>query len=172
MSAELDQLTAYGTELLAACRAQVDTLRVTPFGAVNASGRLKREMRMDTAETPSGYQLRILAPGYVLTLLFGRQPGKFPPLRAIQQWIIDKGLVPRPGANGKTISITAGEKGYSPLAYLIARKLADKGNTVHTQGPPSALFAAVLSPDQVTAAVKVRILPLLIERVLTVVRAA
>ena len=165
MSAELDYLTSLGDELLAACREQVDTLAVTRFGPVNASGRLKRELRREVSATPELLSLAFYAPGYVLTLLFGRRPGKFPNLTAIKQWIAVKGIVPHPDKNGKAVSTDT-------LAYLIGRKIARDGNTVHQQGPPSQLFATILSADNVNAALKAHLVPLLVQRVATVLAEA
>lgn len=164
MSAELDQLTAYGADLVAACVAQVDSLPVTRYGPVNASGRLKRELRSEATETPTGFRLQLLAPGYVLTLLFGRQPGKFPNLTGIKQWIAVKGIVPHPDKNGRAVSVDS-------LAYLIGRKIAREGNTVHQQGS-SALFASILDPVEVMAALKARVVPLLLTNVVNVLREA
>jgi hypothetical protein len=165
MPAELDQLTAYGAELVAACVAQVESLPVTRFGPVNASGRLKRELRAEATETPGGFRLQLLAPGYVLTLLFGRQPGRFPNLTGIKQWIAVKGIVPHPDKNGRAVSVDS-------LAYLIGRKIAQQGNTVHQQGPPSALFASILDPLEVAAALKAQLVPLLLGNVVNVLQQA
>lgn len=158
MSAELDQLNAYGAELLTACREQIATLQVTGFGAVNASGRTAAAMRAEVSETATGYRLQLFAPGSILTLIYGRKPGKMPPLLSIELWMADKGIVPRPDKNGKSISTRS-------LAFLIARKIKNKGNTVYIQGPPSKLFADILNADEVGAAIKSRIVPLLVEQI-------
>lgn len=51
----------------------------------------------------------------------GRRPGgKFPPLRAILDWIRVKPVIPRPDKNGRIPSTNS-------LAYLISRKIAVKG---------------------------------------------
>ena len=165
MPAELDQLTAYGTELLTACREQMATLQVTRFGSVNASKRTSDALRFEVGPTPTGYRLQLFAPGSILTLIYGRKPGKFPNLLAIEQWIADKGIVPHPDKNGKSISTKS-------LAYLIGRKIASQGNTVHQQGPPSKLFADLLGGANVSAAIKVRIVPLLVQQVLSTLHQA
>jgi hypothetical protein len=117
-AAELDQLTAFGAELLAACREQLANLKVTKYGAVNASKRTSDAMRYEASTTSGGYRLELFAPGSIMTLIFGRKPGQFPPLIDIQQWIEDKNIVPRPDAKGKAVSATPGPNGYSPLASL------------------------------------------------------
>ena len=164
-AAELDQLNAYGAELLTACREQMASLPVTRFGPVNASKRTSEAMYYQVSETPTGYRLQLIAPGSILTLIYGRKPGKFPNLTAIEQWIADKGIVPRPDKNGKSISTKS-------LAFLIGRKIANDGNTVFTQGPPSKLFADILSGPNVSAAIKTRIIPLLVEQVRSEIRHA
>ena len=164
-SAELAQLTAYGAELLTVCREQMASMPVTRFGPVNASGRTSAALRIEVSETPSGYRLQLFAPSAILTLVYGRRPGKFPNLTAIEQWIADKGIVPRPDKNGKSISTKS-------LAFLIGRKIANSGNTVYQQGPPSKLFADILSAVNVSAAIKARILPLLVLDVRSEIRAA
>ena len=164
-SAELAQLTAYGAELLTACREQLATLSVTRFGPVNASGRTSAALRAEVSETPNGYRLQLFAPSSILTLVYGRKPGKFPNLTAIEQWITDKGIVPHPDKNGKSISTKS-------LAYLIGRKIANSGNTVFQQGPPSKLFADILRAPNVSAAIKSRILPLLVADVQSQIHAA
>lgn len=50
----------------------------------------------------------------------GRRPGKFPPLRAILDWIRIKPVIPRPDKRGRVPSTNT-------LAYLISRKIALKG---------------------------------------------
>ena len=171
-AAELDQLTAFGAELLAACREQLANLKVTRFGPVNASKRTSDAMHCEVSATAAGYRLQLFMPESGLTLIFGRKPGKFPPLIDIQQWIVDKGIVPTPDENGKATSITANAKGYSPLAFLFARAIKEKGNTVYQNGPPSSLFAKLLDKDSVMAAVKARIFPLLVQDVQTQIHAA
>lgn len=158
MPAEIDQLTAFGAELLAACREQLATLPVTRFGPVNATRRTSEAMHAEVTATATGYRLQLFAPATVLTLIYGRQPGKFPNLLAIEQWIEAKGIVPRPDQNGKSISTKS-------LAYLIGRKIAREGNEVLKQGPPSKLFADILIGPNVSAAVKARVIPLLVEQV-------
>lgn len=50
----------------------------------------------------------------------GRKPGKFPPIDKILKWIQDKPVRPKPNEKGKLPSP-------KPLAFLIARKIANEG---------------------------------------------
>lgn len=61
--------------------------------------------------------IKLLGEPYSQQLESGRKAGRFPPIKAIEQWIIDKGISSR--IEGK-ISI-------SSLAFLIARKIAKEG---------------------------------------------
>jgi len=164
MPAELDQLLAFGNELLTGCREQLATLPITRFGPAQASGRTAAAMRVEGSETPDGYRLQLIAPSSILTLIFGRKPGRFPPLKDIEQWIADRNIVPRPDKNGKSISTKS-------LAFLIGRSIRDKGNTVHQQGG-SKLFADILNQDNISAGIKARVVPLLVQQVLSEIRQA
>lgn len=165
MPAELDHLNAFAAELLAGCREQLATLPVTRFGPVNATKRTSDAMRTEVGPIPEGFRLQLFAPGSIVTLIYGRRPGKFPPLLDIQHWIEARNIVPRPGPNGKPVSAVAGPKGYSTLAYLFGRAIATKGNTVFQQGPPSTLFAHLISPESILKQVQSLLLPIFIERV-------
>lgn len=161
----LARLTDYGNDLLASVRDEVQNKPITKFGPANASGRLVRELRVAVSETATGYRLELFAPTYVLTLIYGRKPGKFPPLLAIEQWIQDKGIVPHPDAKGRTPSTKS-------LAYLIGRKIANKGNTVWQQGAPSTLFGDKLNKELVAKDLAKLLLPVFVDEVRTVLLAA
>ena len=165
MSAELTQLTDYGNELVTTLRERIKSFPATRFGPVNASGNLAASLRADVSETPTGYRLTLYAASYALALEYGRKPGKFPNLEAIKQWIEDKGIVPRPDANGRTVSTKS-------LAYLIGRKIQNQGTTIYQAGTPSKLFGAIISPENVTAAVTARVIPLLLQQVASELREA
>lgn len=61
-------------------------------------------------------------PSYWMYIEYGRGPGKFPPIEAIQNWMTVKHIVPRNDATVPQVS------------YLIARKIAREG----TQGKHAA----------------------------------
>lgn len=61
--------------------------------------------------------VKLLGNDYAVQLEQGRKPGKFPPIKAIEQWIKDKGIF----AN------VLQEIKISSLAFLIARKIAKDG---------------------------------------------
>lgn len=164
-TAELTQLTAYGAELVTGLRERVKSFQATRFGPVNASGKLAASLRCEVVETATGYRLTFYAAAYALALEYGRKPGKFPNLTAIREWIEAKGIVPHPDAKGRAVSVNS-------LAYLIGRKIATQGTTIYQSGQPSQLFGALLSPEQVGAAIKARIVPLLVQDVVSALRRA
>ena len=78
----------------------------------------------------------LLGEDYTQQLSTGRRPGTFPPIKAIEQWIIEK-----------PISLEAGMK-LSTLAFLIARKIAENG-TVYFQEGGTDLLDAVITPQRI-----------------------
>lgn len=79
----------------------------------------------------------IYAEDYTQQLATGREPGKFPPIRAIEQWIVDKGLTPL--EENLTIS---------SLAFLIARKISREGTEYFKQGGTD-LIESVVTPARI-----------------------
>lgn len=74
---------------------------------------------------------------YTEQLVNGRPPGKFPPISAIRQWIIDKGIN------------YLGKQSYlNSLAFLIARKIAKEGTRYFKQGGTD-LVEAVITPERI-----------------------
>lgn len=73
---------------------------------------------------------------YTEQLVNGRPPGKFPPIKAIKQWIEDKNITPF-----DTISI-------SSLAFLIARKIAKEGTEYFKEGGTD-LVSSVITPQRI-----------------------
>lgn len=74
---------------------------------------------------------------YTQQLVTGREPGKFPPIKAIEKWIYDKGIQPI----DDTIKI-------SSLAFLIARKISRMGTDYFMQGGTD-LVDSVITPERI-----------------------
>lgn len=72
---------------------------------------------------------------YTEMLEDGRKPGKRPPVEIIEKWIEDKGIVPR--------DITV-----SSLAFLIARKIGEKGWDRKDHGGVN-LISQVITPARI-----------------------
>ncbi len=165
MEPALDRLLTYGNDLLATLREGIATKRVTRFGPVNASGALAASLRVAVEATATGYRLSLYGASYALALEYGRRPGKFPPLLAIRQWIADKGLVPRPDAKGRAVSVNS-------LAYLIGRKIAKEGTTLYQQGQPSGLFTSHIGPELAAQELGKLLLPVFTDEIRTALRQA
>lgn len=92
---------------------------------------------MDTLESRTK-RLRgqIWGEDYTEVLEDGRKPGKFPPIKAIEQWILDKNIK------------IEGKIKISSLAYLIARKIAKEGTEYFKQGGTD-LISGVLTPARI-----------------------
>jgi hypothetical protein len=88
---------------------------ITAYDAkgMRASGKFadSLEVRVD------GLKAQLWGESYAQQLETGRQAGKFPPIDAIKQWIVDKGIANR----------IEGQISISSLAFLIARKIAREG---------------------------------------------
>lgn len=80
---------------------------------------------------------KIVAQHYTEQLVDGRKPGKFPPIKMIEKWIVDKGIQ----SLEEKISI-------SSLAYLIARKISREGTDYFKQGGTD-LVEAVITPERI-----------------------
>lgn len=79
----------------------------------------------------------VYAEDYTQQLATGREPGKFPPISSIEQWIIDKGIQPL----DESLTI-------SSLAFLIARKIAREGTEYFKQGGTD-LLESVITPARI-----------------------
>lgn len=80
---------------------------------------------------------QIWANDYSEQLEFGRKSGKFPPLKDIEKWIVDKGVF---AEALRTIKL-------SSLAFLIARKIANSGWKREGYGGVE-LISSVLTPQR------------------------
>lgn len=112
-----EYLNKLGLELTDRLVKDIQTKRVTKYGAVNASGRLAKSVRYDVKNST----LTVYAEQYIGALEFGRKPGKRPPRDVIRKWIDEKGIIP----NGIS---------KDSLAFLIQRKIGEEGTTIWQQG--------------------------------------
>ncbi len=121
-------LNVAGAQTSAELKDAIQSKRITVFGVVNASGKLKNSVRYDIKDAV----MRVYSLDYIYYLEKGRKPGKRPPKAAMLQWIEDKRITPR-GISKDS------------LAFLLARKIGEEGNTVYQQGG-STLVADILPP--------------------------
>jgi len=125
-------LNEIGQRVVDELKQAVLTKRVTKFGAVNASGKLHDSIRYDVI---NGEKLQVWANDYIDYLVKGRANGKRPPKDVIRKWIDEKGIEP------DGISKDS-------LAFLIQRKIGEKGTTIFQQGG-SDLLSDIITDDLV-----------------------
>lgn len=104
---------------------------------MKSSGLWESELEISIDGDESKSSSKVLGLNYTEQLVFGRKPGKFPPIKAIEQWIQDKGIA----TIGKNIST-------SSLAFLIARKIAQEGTNYFKQGGTD-LVESVITPERI-----------------------
>ena len=80
---------------------------------MRASGDFANSLEVIASE----YSVKLIGNDYATQLEYGRKAGKFPPIKMIEQWILDKGV----------FSAVLNEIKLSSLAFLIARKIAKDG---------------------------------------------
>ena len=105
---------------------------------MRASGRWAESIE-DVIENPKDglYIAQVWGEHYTEQLVDGRAPGEFPPVKAIEKWIYDKGIQ----ALEDNIKI-------SSLAFLIARKIAREGTEYFKEGGTD-LVEAVFTPARI-----------------------
>lgn len=109
------------TRLLENCGEQIiDIYRRKLYeGGSNASGQLGNSLRAIVSVNEGVYVLELALSSYWKYVENGRQPGKFPPLDVIKQWIQIKPVIPNI-RNGKLPTL-------DQLTFLISRSIARNG---------------------------------------------
>ena len=111
---------------------QMELLKADIIEAYNASGKRTSgefEKGLELAYTPDSAKLS----GYVY--LAGRNAGRQPPIQAIEQWLIQKGIKP-----------IEDKMKISTLAFLIARKIAKNGTKKENH---LAIYDQVITPQRI-----------------------
>lgn len=103
---------------------------------MKASGLWESELNVEISERDSTTIATLSGLNYTEQLVYGRKPGKFPPIKMIEQWILDKGI----SIEGKLTT--------SSLAFLIARKIAKEG-TKYFQNGGTDLIESVVTPERI-----------------------
>jgi len=112
---------------------------------MKASGNWESSLNINISGNEDLTIAQLYGESYTEQLVFGRAPGKFPPIKAIEQWILDKGI----STIGKQIKI-------SSLAFLIARKIAQQGTKYFQQGGTD-LVSSIITPERIQSIIdKVR----------------
>lgn len=88
---------------------------------VNASDTLYNSVKLLPIKVTNGYfEVQLSLEDYWKYVEKGRLPGKWPPIKAIKDWIEIKPIIPRPMKNGKLPTT-------QQLAFLISRKVGLEG---------------------------------------------
>jgi hypothetical protein len=90
-----------------------DLIKAYDAKGMRASGKFAESLEVKV----NGLTAQLWGESYAQQLETGRRAGKFPNISAIEQWIKDKGIANR----------IQGEISVSSLAFLIARKIAQRG---------------------------------------------
>jgi len=99
---------------------------------LKASGSFEKNM---TIGRQGRYKTVLTLPNYSQFIMkfkgntLGRGKGGFPPVAAIEQWIKDKGIPLRDLGSGRFATKTSTK--IKQVAYLIGRKIAEKGTDIH-----------------------------------------
>jgi len=99
---------------------------------IKASGRFARNM---TIGRQGRYKVVLTLPFYSQFIMKfksnkgGRGPGKFPPIKALMEWVRVKGLQIRDLKTGRFR--TKNTTSIKQVAYLIGRKIAIQGTDIH-----------------------------------------
>lgn len=88
---------------------------------IYSSGRSANSLRVQTSEK-SG---QLMGSNYFAQQTAGRAPGKFPPIESIIEWIKVKNIQKRDNISDRS------------LAFIIARKIAQKGTDIHEGKRPA-----------------------------------
>lgn len=92
------------------------------LGGKNASRKLIDTVKSWVVVGDRSYEVTLRLQDYWKYIESGRKPGKFPPVKAILDWILVKPILPRPDDDGKMQKLKP-----KSLAFLIGRKIKEEG---------------------------------------------
>lgn len=113
MNIELEPIEKIANKVVELYRNELDKQ------GINASGTLYRNTKSKVVLNGTQLIVYLNLEDYYKFVEFGRPPGKFPPIDAIENWIKIKPVIPEP-INGKIPDTRQ-------LAFLIARKISKEG---------------------------------------------
>ena len=90
------------------------------LGGKNASRQLTDTIKSKVVVGSQAYEVTLSLQEYWKYVESGRAPGKFPPVKALLDWISVKPIIPRPDANGRIPTP-------KQLSFLIGRKIKEEG---------------------------------------------
>lgn len=90
------------------------------LGGKNASRKLTDTIKSNVLVGDQAYEITLTLQEYWKYIEHGRPPGKFPPVKALLDWISVKPIIPRPDADGRIPTP-------KQLSFLIGRKIKEEG---------------------------------------------
>ena len=90
------------------------------LGGKNASRKLTDTIKSNVVVGDQAYEVSLTLQEYWKYIESGRQPGKFPPVKALLDWISVKPVIPRPDDHGRIPTP-------NQLSFLIGRKIMEEG---------------------------------------------
>ena len=126
-------LEGIGEEVVSRLRSDLKNKSlVAGYPPPDASGDLVNSLRYEATDT----NLKVYALQYIGALEFGRKPGKRPPRAVIRKWIDDKNIIPNQPFKDL-------DKAKNSLAFLIQRKIGEKGTLIYQQGGSDLLSSII-----------------------------
>jgi hypothetical protein len=110
---------------------RADIVKDQYLKGIRASG--KSAASMDIFTNPEGGKL--VGSAYIRQQIFGREPGKFPPVADILDWVKRKAR--------QLVNITQ-----ESLAFLIARKIARRGTDIYQRKRQGLAFDEIIATNQ------------------------
>lgn len=90
------------------------------LGGKNASRKLTDTIKSNVVVGDQAFEVSLTLQEYWKYIEYGRTPGKFPPVKALLDWISVKPIIPRPDAEGRIPTP-------KQLSFLIGRKIKEEG---------------------------------------------
>ena len=90
------------------------------LGGKNASRKLTDTIKSNIIVGDRAFEVSLTLQEYWKNVEYGREPGKFPPVKALLDWISVKPVIPRPDADGNIPSP-------KQLSFLIGHKIKEEG---------------------------------------------
>ena len=90
------------------------------LGGKNASRKLTDTIKSNIMVGDQAYEVSLTLQEYWKYVESGRAPGKFPPVKALLDWISVKPVIPRPDDHGRIPTP-------NQLSFLIGRKIKEEG---------------------------------------------
>ena len=126
-------LEGIGEKIISQLRNDIKNKSLVPgYPPPDASGDLVNSWRYEATDT----NLKVYALQYIGALEFGRKPGKRPPRAVIRKWIDEKGITPNQPFKDL-------DKAKNSLAFLIQRKIGEKGTLIYQQGGSDLLSSII-----------------------------